>query len=118
MAISVRSGRPRFAQIDTTVGTRCWRPLLLAERQLAADDARFSRCEHARDVGLPDLVEAVAQTHSVRPAKTIPAWLKNFIESAREQGFLLPPDVRDWLPADHLAWFVIDAVAEMDLAAF
>ena len=35
---------------------------------------------------------------------------QNFIESGREQGFLLPPDVRDWLPADHLAWFVIDAV--------
>jgi transposase len=31
---------------------------------------------------------------------------------------LLPPDVREWLPADHLAWFVIDAVAEMDLSAF
>jgi len=30
----------------------------------------------------------------------------------------LPPDVRDWLPADHLAWFVIDAVAQMDLSAF
>ncbi|MBV8940763.1 MAG: hypothetical protein JO240_03420 [Solirubrobacterales bacterium] len=43
---------------------------------------------------------------------------QNFIESRREQGFLLPPDVRDWLPADHLAWFVIDAVEEMDLSAF
>jgi transposase len=43
---------------------------------------------------------------------------QNFIESRREQGFLLPPDVRDWLPVDHLAWFVIDAVAEMVLAAF
>ena len=43
---------------------------------------------------------------------------QNFIESRREQGFLLPPDVRDWLPADHLAWFVIDAVGQMDLAAF
>ena len=43
---------------------------------------------------------------------------QNFIESRREQGFLLPPDVRDWLPADHLAWFVIDAVAGMDLAGF
>jgi transposase len=43
---------------------------------------------------------------------------QNFIESRREQGFLLPPDVRDWLPADHLAWFVIDAVAQMDLSAF
>jgi transposase len=43
---------------------------------------------------------------------------QNFLESRCEQGFLLPPDVRDWLPADHLAWFVIDAVREMDLAAF
>ena len=43
---------------------------------------------------------------------------QNFIESRREQGFLLPPDVREWLPADHLAWFVIDAVADMNLAAF
>jgi hypothetical protein len=25
-----------------------------------------------------------------------------FIESGREQGFLLPPDVRDWLPFDLL----------------
>jgi transposase len=43
---------------------------------------------------------------------------QNFIEGHREQGFLLPPDVREWLPADHLAWFVIDAVAEMDVSAF
>jgi transposase len=43
---------------------------------------------------------------------------QNFIESCREQGFLLPPDVREWLPGDHLAWFVIEAVAELDLAAF
>jgi transposase len=43
---------------------------------------------------------------------------QNFIESRRAQGFLLPPDVREWLATDHLAWFVIDAVGEMDLAAF
>ena len=43
---------------------------------------------------------------------------QNFIECRREQGFLLPPDVRDWLPGDHLAWFVIDAVAGMDLSGF
>ncbi|HEY1516378.1 MAG TPA: transposase [Solirubrobacteraceae bacterium] len=43
---------------------------------------------------------------------------QNFIESRREQGFLLPPDVRDWLAPDHLAWFLIDAVEQMDLSAF
>src|SRR3954462_3746168 len=36
----------------------------------------------------------------------------------REQSFLMPPDVREWLPEGHLAWFVLDAVAAMDLAAF
>src|SRR5438876_7533927 len=43
---------------------------------------------------------------------------QNFIGSGCEQGFLLPPDVRDWLAADHLAWFVIDAVGQLDLSAF
>src|SRR5215217_2102205 len=43
---------------------------------------------------------------------------QNFIEDRREQGLLLPPDVREWLAGDHLAWFVIAAVAEMDLSAF
>jgi transposase len=36
----------------------------------------------------------------------------------RDQPFLLPPDMREWLPAGHLAWFVIDAVAVLDLARF
>lgn len=43
---------------------------------------------------------------------------QNFIEGRRGQAFLLPPDVREWLAADHLAWFVIEAVGEMDLSAF
>ena len=43
---------------------------------------------------------------------------QNFIACDREQAFLMPPDVREWLPDGHLAWFVIDAVGEMDLSAF
>jgi len=42
----------------------------------------------------------------------------NFIECDREQAFLMPPSLREWLPEDHLAWFVVDAVEEMDLDAF
>jgi hypothetical protein len=30
----------------------------------------------------------------------------------------MPPDVREWLPEGHLAWFVIGAVGAMDLSAF
>lgn len=30
----------------------------------------------------------------------------------------MPPSLRDWLPEDHLAWFVLAAVEDLDLAAF
>ena len=30
----------------------------------------------------------------------------------------MPPSVREWLPEDHLAFFVLDVVAELDLRAF
>jgi transposase len=43
---------------------------------------------------------------------------KRFIACDREQSFLMPPDVREWLPEGHFAWFVLDAVAAMDLDAF
>jgi len=43
---------------------------------------------------------------------------QNFIECDREREFLLAPSLREWLPADHLAWFITDAVEEMDLCAF
>lgn len=35
----------------------------------------------------------------------------------RDQRFLLPPDMREWLPADHLVWFLLEVVARMDTAA-
>ena len=31
---------------------------------------------------------------------------------------LLPPDMREWLDEDHLAWFVIEAIDELDLEPF
>src|SRR3954453_24174549 len=43
---------------------------------------------------------------------------QNFLACDREQPFLLPPDVREWLPAGHLAWFVIDVARVMDIGRF
>jgi hypothetical protein len=43
---------------------------------------------------------------------------QDFLTCDREQAFLMPPSLRDWLPEEHLAWFVLAAVEEMDLAAF
>src|SRR6266540_2987386 len=42
----------------------------------------------------------------------------NFLPCDRDQPFLLPPSLKDWLPEDHLAWFLLDAVKEMDLRSF
>lgn len=43
---------------------------------------------------------------------------QRFVGCDREQVFLMPPSVDEWLPGDHFAWFVVDAVAELDLAEF
>jgi len=43
---------------------------------------------------------------------------QSFVACDREQELLLPASVRGWLPDDHLAWFVLDAVEAMDLKAF
>src|SRR5215213_5076397 len=43
---------------------------------------------------------------------------QRFIACDREQSFLMPPDVREWLPGDHFAWFVLEAVESMELDAF
>jgi transposase len=43
---------------------------------------------------------------------------QNFLSCDRDQPMLLPPDLRDWLDDDHLAWFAIDAVGELDLEPF
>jgi transposase len=43
---------------------------------------------------------------------------QSFVACDRDQSFLMPPDVREWLPEGHLAWFVLDAVGEMSLDGF
>src|SRR6266545_3657477 len=42
----------------------------------------------------------------------------NFLPVERDQSFLLPPSMTDWLPEDHLAFFVLDVVENMDLRPF
>jgi transposase len=42
----------------------------------------------------------------------------NFLPCERDQQLLMPTDLREWLPADHLAWFVLDTVSELDLEPF
>ncbi len=42
----------------------------------------------------------------------------NFRACDREQMYLMPASMREWLPEGHLAWFILDVVEEMDLSTF
>jgi transposase len=42
----------------------------------------------------------------------------NFLPCDRNQSYLLPPSLTDWLPEGHLAWFVLDAIDQIDLEPF
>ena len=43
--------------------------------------------------------------------------MKTYREYQPRQSFLLPPSPLDWLPADHLAYFILETVAQLDLSA-
>ncbi len=43
---------------------------------------------------------------------------KGYRPVLRDQPFLFPPDMREWLPGDHPVWLVIRAVERMDTSAF
>ncbi len=44
--------------------------------------------------------------------------MSNFVPFNRDQAFLLPPDLKAWLPEDDLAHFVVAAVERVPLGAF
>lgn len=43
--------------------------------------------------------------------------MARYVNIDRETPLLLPPDMRDWVPAGHLVHFVIDAMAAIDVSA-
>ena len=44
--------------------------------------------------------------------------MSNFVQADRSQPFLLPPDLRDWLPENDLAHFVLEAVERVPMERF
>ncbi len=42
----------------------------------------------------------------------------NFRPINRNQAYLIPPSLEDWLGEGHLVWFVLEAVEQMDLKEF
>src|SRR5699024_9613779 len=43
---------------------------------------------------------------------------KSYRPVDRDQAFLLPPDMREWLPAEHLVWVVLDVIEQVDTSGF
>ena len=43
---------------------------------------------------------------------------QKFIACDRGQTMLLPPDLTDWVPDDHVVWSILGAVDQMDLSEF
>jgi Transposase domain (DUF772) len=41
---------------------------------------------------------------------------RNFLAANRDQQYLMPPSLSDWLAEDHLAWFLLDVVDGLDLS--
>ena len=39
----------------------------------------------------------------------------NLMPCGREQGFLMPPSLQEWLPEGGLAWFILDVVGRRGL---
>jgi hypothetical protein len=67
----------------------------------------------------PLVAVAVAQSPGLSARlRAIRPWRRTSSGVTASRRLLLPASLREWLPGDHLAWFVIDAVAAMDLAAF
>ena len=44
--------------------------------------------------------------------------MPKFVQGDRSQLYLLPPDLRDWIPGDDLAHFVLEAVERVPMSSF
>ncbi len=43
--------------------------------------------------------------------------VQTFLPVDRSTPFFLPPSVQEWVPSDHLAYFIVDVVDQLDLSA-
>ena len=66
-------------------------------------------------MGFSEPTEPVAQNPTIPPAFCVGSddqgMAYNFLPAERDQLYLMPPSLRDWLPKDHLALFVATAGA-------
>jgi transposase len=93
-----------------------------AARAIEADRLRMPL---KRNAGLdlppapdPQFAVAVGQRLSSGAVKFNSGMPQNFVACDRGQTMLLPSDLTDWVPGDHVVWSILGAVDQMDLSAF
>jgi hypothetical protein len=42
--------------------------------------------------------------------------MSRFIQVIRQQHYLLPPSIDEWLPENHLARFIVEVIDQLDLS--
>jgi len=42
--------------------------------------------------------------------------MSRFIQTSRQQHYLLPPSIDEWLPENHLARFIVEVIDQLDLS--
>jgi hypothetical protein len=62
--------------------------------------------------------EAVGKRGFVRAGLETFGMTQNFIACDRDQAYLMPPSLVDWVAEDHLVWSIIGSVEELDLDQF
>ena len=65
------------------------------------------------DLGSENFLNMIEQDGGRRVSKY--AWLHDSSTMDYDTPLILPPNLRDWVPAGHLAHFILDAVEELDL---
>ena len=44
--------------------------------------------------------------------------MTRFVQSDRSPPFLMPPDLREWVPEDDLCHFIVEAIERVDIGKF
>ena len=95
----------------------------VGEIGLAAVGPRIDRVMRLAPGGCRDLSEVITKSPvgvSDWGGRSRNTWgmARSYRPVIRDQEFLLPPNMADWLPEDHLVWFVLDVVDRLDTKTF
>jgi hypothetical protein len=109
----------RFPELEAAAANRCSGVCASAERREQRETGQDERGAGVSDALGDDATGRSANGPRASGRRSRRRFRRcGLVGCDREQGLLLPPSLRDWLPAAHLVWCVLDAVEQIDLSAF